>query len=63
MMKRLSKYNAPSKRAPAKLADVEAREVETTAVKSESRLVLEVEGIGLTTLQRQTRGQACATSF
>jgi hypothetical protein len=62
-MKRLSKYNAPSKRAPARLAGVEAREVETTAVKSESGVALEVEGIGLTARQRQTRGQACATSL
>jgi len=41
MTKRPSKYSAPLRRAPAKLAGEEAREVETTAVKSKSGGTLE----------------------
>jgi len=63
-MKRLSKYNVPLKRALAKLAGAEAREVETIAVRSKSGWNFgSRKDLELTPLQRQTRGQTCASDI
>jgi len=60
MTKKPNKYSVPLRRALAKLAGAEAREVEMRAAKSEYTS-WEIESSELTMNQHQTRGQACTT--